>query len=944
MIKKKSSFGRTCKVVFGCVVAILFLSSSRAFSQEMGLLGSAATSELMKEVKSLLKNDRPRELIPYLREIIVRMGTSSDSDSMKARSFCMYQIAVCQLQLNQTIEALVSFDEFVQEFPQDPNASKAVVRIAEIHAMNQDWPAVESYALELDMNSALEPSLRLIVSKLLSGALFQQEKWAEAAHPLLKVFQASEVQKDKSRAAAMLATCYAKMDDFESLSRFLVLGGDAAQQSGMLNVALIETADKKMKENAFQQALYLYRMILMKDELTVLHEKQIAELEIFLAKPFVRKVGSTRSAYEEARRAKERESVAKKIEMKKLQDLPAYDMDIALRIAQCYGGLQRDIPAHTLYQHLIRTFPAHELVEDARINSFSIMLRMQKWDEAMSEGAEYMALYPTGKFAEETSLNLMQVFMQHGRMKDASELGLSTLEHHPNHRFIDRVKHLLGYIYFQKMDYKEALSTFSEVKKGWPKSETRESCDYWISMCRLFLAEYELAVWAFEEYLGNPDYQRFVEDASYRFGIAQYGFGDFESSEGTFLRFIKQYSDSSLVSEAYSMLGDLRGAEGDLDVALSFYKKGYDTAINIAQIDYALFQSATVYELESRNDEIIAMMKRYLAEWGDESNFASAAFWIGKSHKNNGHYQLALRTYIDAVIQFGDTLDNMDVDEILSELIDEQGSVEGVSHLDFVQQQIEVHLVDAKKNGKSVLALRLETLLVYTTTGSAREKHVDVVLSVEDYGIASPISMFLIATTAMERENNLLVHEMFNRCLSDFEDSGFLLPLMNFELQVRLKEEALTDAIKLAEEITDRFGYVQEVGLTRKLKADAHRLLLEYDDAVKTYNELFAVRDWRGPLLPEALYWIGYCKAEQGDLEEACAFFQRVYVLYERYVEWTAKAYEGSLNCLQMMGGKKEDVIKTCREMLSKQEIASTPEGKRARTLLNKLDPTGENQ
>jgi len=504
----------------------------------------------------------------------------------------------------------------------------------------------------------------------------------------------------------------------------------------------------------------------------------------------------------------------------------------------------------------------------------------------------------------------------------------------------------MGFICFTEMDYADALAFFTRVKEKWPDSIRVEPSDYWISMCHLFTAHYDQAVPAFEAYLNNPAYpeKRFAEDASYRLGIAQYGLGDFETSGKTFLKFIHLYPESDLVSEAYSMLGDLHGADGELEMALSFYKKGYESAKTVAQINYALFQSAAVYELEERYPEIISMMKAYLEEWGEESNFAGAAFWIGKSYKAQDQFAEALSTYIEAIVSYGNLLENGDVDLILRELIDEQGTDEGKAHRFAIQKRMSQETKRAKSQGEEVLALRLETLLANITDGSTRETHLKNILSEENLKIASPITLLLMAEQAFERKNLSLVHKVYDYCLAEFEESEILLDIMNIELAVRLRENDTEGVLKLAEEITNRFGYREEVGVTRKLKADALRQMKRYADAVETYTELFAVREWRGPLTPEALYWIGFCKNKLGETEEAFAFFQRVYVLYEGYTDWAAKAYDASIECLKKMGGREADIIRTCQEMLANEKIVDTPEGKRAKALLKQLRPAGENQ
>jgi len=109
-------------------------------------------------------------------------------------------------------------------------------------------------------------------------------------------------------------------------------------------------------------------------------------------------------------------------------------MDILLRLGQCYVGLKRNVTAFTLFQKMLKDAPQHDLAEDARYNSFTVALDMQRWDLAMREGAAYMKQYPQGKFVDETSINLMQIYLQNGRSADAKALGASVIKTRPAHR------------------------------------------------------------------------------------------------------------------------------------------------------------------------------------------------------------------------------------------------------------------------------------------------------------------------------------------------------------------------------------------------------------------------------------------------------------------------------------------------------------------------------
>lgn len=908
-------------------------------------LSTTATSVLVAQAKDLLDADQPGRLIPVLEEILVRLQGMNDKDSRELRSFCMYQIGLSRLKLEKYPEAIRAFQDFLEKFPDDPKAPMASLMVAEAYAMGKDWAGAEKYAQSLMGQSGMDPARMMSARQLLAEALYQQEKWEQAEEPLREVFEAAEKPGDRNAAAIMLVSCYVKAKDFENFLKFLSYCDDSIRQNAALNVSLIEAGDQKVNEEDYPNALVLYRTVLKGDERLALYEEQNREIESFLAQPFVERIGRTRSAYEAEQEKMRAQLEQNRKAMEAIRTGPGYDAELELRIGKCYTGMKRNWPALTLYRRFYTENSDLKLADDARFQAFSVLLDMQKLPEAVEEAAAYLENYPTGKFADEVTLNQMQVLLQAGMLDEALAAGKNAVATLPNHRFMDQVKYLLGYVHFQRIEYAEALQYFREVFEKWPDSTYYEASDYWIAMCHLFMGQFEPAVKAFTGYLENENYAqlRFEEDASYRLGIALYGAGRFEDAEMIFRRFIEKFPGSNLESEANSMIGDLRGAEGDLEEALKYYTRGVETSISLDQLNYATFQSAKIYELEERYQEIIDMMEAYLRENGEEGNVPGASFWLGKAYKAMGETDKALRQYIKAIADFGDKPENADIDLILRELIKENEEEGGWTSNRAIVNQLNRELARAKSEGKTTLALRLQTLFAYTLDEARRERYVRDILSA-DVKDAGPLTLALMADEALARKDYQFVHTAFRHCMEVFEESEILIDVMNVELQARFREGKYDEVQALAEDIMNRFGYRKEVGLTQMIKADSYRMQKNYDQAIETYQNLFKIPDWRGPLTPESLYWIGICKLEQGDPTEAFAFFQRVYVMYEGYTEWAAKAYEASVRCLEELGGRRDDIIATYEEMLSKEEIAATPEGARARERLAQMRPQGDEQ
>ena len=82
---------------------------------------------------------------------------------------------------------------------------------------------------------------------------------------------------------------------------------------------------------------------------------------------------------------------------------------------------------------------------------------------------------------------------------------------------------------------------------------------------------------------------------------------------------------------------------------------------------------------------------------------------------------------------------------------------------------------------------------------------------------------------------------------------------------------------------------------------------------------------------------MGSCRQALGQWAEAFAYYQRIYVLYGGYPAWVAKAYMESMVCLEALGGREEELLQTCREMISIPALAAFPETDEARERLKQL-------
>jgi len=116
-------------------------------------------------------------------------------------------------------------------------------------------------------------------------------------------------------------------------------------------------------------------------------------------------------------------------------------------------------------------------------------------------------------------------------------------------------------------------------------------------------------------------------------------------------------------------------------------------------------------------------------------------------------------------------------------------------------------------------------------------------------------------------------------------------------------------------------------------KAKTLLAMNKLDDARKVFEQVAAVREWPGESTAFSVYSLGEIEARQGRWAEANAYFQRVYVGYQKFLPWVAKAYLRSAESFEKLG-KSQEAANTYRELLRNEKLATFAEADEARKKL----------
>jgi TolA-binding protein len=107
-------------------------------------------------------------------------------------------------------------------------------------------------------------------------------------------------------------------------------------------------------------------------------------------------------------------------------------------------------------------------------------------------------------------------------------------------------------------------------------------------------------------------------------------------------------------------------------------------------------------------------------------------------------------------------------------------------------------------------------------------------------------------------------------------------------------------------------------------------------EAKPYFEEVAGTRAWRGEATALSVFSLGECQMMQGHYPEANAYYQRVYVAYQKYPAIEAKAYLRSGEAFEKMD-KVVEAANTYSEMLKNPDLKAFPEYSEAQRRLQQL-------
>ena len=901
--------------------------------------------ELREQANLKLARGEFMDAIPDLQQLLEMLGSSKNARIEKSMEMVFYQLGIAQFFVGQFDDSEKAFTTYLKKYRHGAKRMEASLYIADSQRFRNKIPdALKSYKAILK-KYRYPNDLKADIYCSMARCHLSGDDWGKAIDPLMKVYRIAPDYLRRNWAATLLVTAYLKkldMDNVYPLVPYILQTDSFAARSVAFNLAALEAGGELFANERYREAMWIFRLVFP-------HAAVIQKGENYLA--WMNK----RADLERSRPSSPRllmrlqESIGEiEEEVNAMKQMGNYDKELNYRIARGYMELLRYREAREMFLHLHATTEGGPS-EEALSLAFRCSMNLLPWERAYEIGKDYMKKYKSGEYFDYITLAMGQMYAKEKNWPEVIAHLTKTLTIRPKHESAYQCMFLIGYGSFMEELFEDAVVWFRRIRTEFPDCEIIGEVTYWTAMTLMFDGNYKEAMVDFDAIADKFGSSVFAEDAAFRRAVCDYGLTLYDESDSRLAAFIKAYPKSRLVSEATMMRGDIAGAVGRIDDAVKYYQQAMkDKEINIEFYNHCAFHAGNILTDASKLDAVVSHFERYIDERREGANIPQAAYWVGVSLWNKGEQLGALRYYRKIVEEFGKSPKAVGVDMILDEWV---GRIKRSSAEDAKSswRELQVSLDNAVASKNKSLALRLKRVMLYGDANisiTERQRIENEFLSPANIPYASPAVLQKMLDLAVEKKRTKASATIARHIIDAYTETDYALDARMVLAELAIQKARTTkdtySASKLYAEAIMHLGVIREV-FASSGEAGKALLLLgklyaeqgKYKEADECYKSVLGVKGWRN-YWPAALYGRGESAYSQRKYDVASAYYERIYLLYSHYQDWTAKAYLRRAECLHKLyqDGKAIEVL---TEMKSNINLQKTPEMIKANELLTKL-------
>ena len=861
-----------------------------------------------------------------------------------------YTIGSAYFNASDYAKAIAAFKNYQAKFPKGAHAGMVAFAIAQSNLLSKNFKDAAAQMAALESDAQLREQALLFEAEAFKAS----GKNDQAIGVLEKLVGAEIRNADAMRGATMLAQLYAQKGDgakalrtLEAIHKKIGLVDNVIE----LNALTVDLGDKFYEKQQFKEALACYRYAYPREQIVKLQNDRIAamqrQIEENLAAARANPAEITQLA---SRNNQLKEAIANGQKLlEEFQKLPTITPAIYLRLGRCFQELDRKWEAIVVYQEILDRFKDAPEREPALFGIIVALADVNQPQRAEERCEQYLRDFKNGPNAATVGYLLGAVALQAGDPKAAESYFGRILETQPKSTFREQIRYLLGNAKFMEGNYADAIAEYKKYLSEFPRGASAEDVSYRIALSALFAGKYQDAMTQLQSYVSKNPSGTFVSDAKYRLAVCKYAASLYDEVIADCQTWEKQFPNNPQLGEVLALLGDAYAASDREAAAIPVYIRSYQTATTDEVMNYSLFAASKLLQKQGDWDKVAELFSGFVKDKPDNPTVISALYWIGKAKAHEGKIDEAKQLAADTIKKYISDPNRDAVEQLITQLAQLCVKKKKPAELENApptapevdpgaefDQVLGSAANDDSPTAKARILFAKAELARLRRQPAEEEKNLARIATEFKPEDLSPLLLGEAADYLLSKGKFDQAAGFYQRLLDDFPKSQMVDYAYNGLGEIACQKKDYPKALKYFSDGTEKIAAAQKLKDISVGRAKTLLALGKLDEAQKAFEQIASVREWRGEATAFSVYSLGQIAGKRGKWAEANAYFQRVYVGYQKFLPWVAKAYLASAESFEKLG-KTQEATNTYRELLRNEKLANFAEAAEARKRLEAL-------
>jgi TolA-binding protein len=924
---------------------------------------AAALTKAFNEAMTAFQGGDYATAATNLEGVIAKAGPGSQLEPV------YFTLGAAYFDLAQYPKAIETLKTYREKYPKSPRLADATFSIAQASLLDKDYggaaeefarleniPLYREHALLYEATADKESGRAVNAIAALEKLISPDIVSSIGANGAMMLVGLYADQKQPDKAGALVVKIFQKVNLVDNMVK--------------LNSMAAELGDRLLGEQNDEQAIGAYRNIRSREKVIQFQTDRVTALERRIQDNVaaMRANPSQVLQYVAANNLVQDELGKAKILRDEALKLPDFTPGLLLREGRAWYDWDKKWESIVVFDRLLNKYPQAKERESALFATLTAYADVDQAERSRLLCEQYLKEFPQGQNAETVGYLLGTTALKANDPKGAETYFGRILEEQPGSSFREQMRFLLANAKFDQGKYDEAIQEYQHYQKDFPSGQYMEESGYRIAVSLVFAGKYEQAMSPLNQYLQSYPKGSFNADARYRLMVCKYAGQLYPQVVADAAAWQKEFPDNEMEGEVLSLLGDSLEAQGKVEDAIPIYVKSYKKATSDEVMNYSLFEAAKDMQKLGKWDDISQLFEEFVKEKPGNPSIVAAMSWIGKALSHEGKTDEAKHFLVDQLRVYIGEPKREAVELLLQQLVQlcskrprptpaaapsatpaevAQASVAGSptpaapipTPIPYdapgeLEKQIQPLLENANATTKARL---IYTRAEMATTRRHPAEHDQLIAQIAGQFKPEDLSPLLLAQAGdyLLTQGSSAAAAKFYTELKEYFPNSVYLDFAYVGLgEIAFAKKDYPTALNLFTEAADKIAGSKEKDATVG-KAKTLLELGQYDDARTLFEQIATVREWRGESTAYAVYSLGDIQARQGHWAEAIAYYQRVFVLYQRYIPWVARAYIGSAQSFDKLG-KRPEAIAHLQEMLRNDKLQSLPETRQAKDMLER--------